>query len=258
MRAFLTVVAVVALLGYTGACAFLYARQRELIYYGWTTTVDASGTDYALRRPDATLRGWVVDGDAGAPILYFGGNAERVEQNREDFAQWLPGRSLYFLAYRGFGASDGAPSQEALVADAVAFFDDVQARHPGQPIDVVARSLGTGVAGQLAARRPLARLVLVTPFDSLRATAQAHYPAFPIPWLLKDTYDSATALHAFRSPLLIVHAGRDDVVPEANTQALIASLPARPTVVRIATADHADIAGHPEFGPALAAFLRRR
>jgi pimeloyl-ACP methyl ester carboxylesterase len=117
--------------------------------------------------------------------------------------------------------------------------------------------LGTGVASQLAARRPLARLVLVTPFDSLRATAQAHYPAFPIRWLLKDRYDSVMALHGFRGPLLIVHAGRDDVVPEANTQALIASLPVRPTVVRIATADHGDIAGHPEFGPALAAFLHR-
>lgn len=257
MRVFLIIVAILALLGYVGACAFLYAKQRELMYYGWATAVDAASTDYALRRPDAVLRGWVVQPEAGAPVLYFGGNAEHVEQNREDFARWFPGRSLYFLAYRGYGASDGAPSQDALVADAVAFFDDVQARHPGQPIDVVARSLGTGIASQLAARRPLARLVLVTPFDSMRATAQAHYPAFPIRWLLKDSYDSATALHGFRGPLLIVHGGRDDVVPEANTQALIASLPARPTVVRIPTADHNDIAVHPEFGPALAAFLRR-
>ena len=256
MRTFLIVVAVLDLLAYAGACGFLYSRQRELIYYGSATTVDARDTDYALRRPDATLRGWVVNGEAGTPILYFGGNAERVEQNREDFARRFPGRSLYFLAYRGYGASDGAPSQDALVADAVAFFDDVQARHPGQPIDVVARSLGTGVASQLAARRPLARLVLITPFDSLRATSQAHYPIFPVRWLLKDTFDSAAALRAFRQPLLIVHGGRDDVVPEANTQALIASLPTRPTVVRIATADHNDIAGHPEFGPALAEFLR--
>lgn len=256
MRVFIIVVAVLALLAYAGACVFLYAKQRELIYYGWATTVDARDTDYALRRPDATLRGWVVNPDAGAPVLYFGGNAERVEQNREDFARLFPGRSLYFLAYRGYGASDGAPSQDALVADAVAFFDDVQARHPGQPIDVVARSLGTGVASQLAARRPLARLVLVTPFDSLLATSRAHYPIFPVRWLLKDPFDSVAALHEFRQPLLIVHGGRDDVVPEANTLALIASLPAAPTVLRIAAADHDDIALHPEFGPALADFLR--
>lgn len=256
MRVLLIVVAVLALLAYAGACGFLYSRQRELIYYGWATTVDARDTDYALRRPDATLRGWVVNPDAGAPLLYFGGNAERVEQNREDFARLFPGRSLYFLAYRGYGASDGVPSQDALVADAVAFFDDVQARHPGQPIDVVARSLGTGIASQLAARRPLARLVLVTPFDSLLATSQAHYPIFPVRWLLKDAFDSVAALRAFRQPLLIVHGGRDEVVPEANTQALIRSLPVAPTVVRIASADHNDIAMHPEFAPAVAAFLR--
>lgn len=256
MRVFLIVVATVALLAYVGACWFLYSRQRELIYYGWATKVDARDTDYALRRPDATLRGWVVHPEAGAPILYFGGNAEHVEHNRDDFARLFPGRSLYFLAYRGYGASDGAPSQDALVADAAAFFDDVQARHPGQPIDVVARSLGTGVASQLAARRPLARLALVTPFDSLLATSRAHYPLFPVRWLLKDSFDSATALQRFRGPLLIVHGGRDAVVPEANTQALIAALPRPPTVLRIPTADHDDIAGHPEFAPALAAFLR--
>lgn len=256
MRVFLIVVAVLALLAYAGACVFLYAKQRELIYYGWATTVDAHDTDYTLRRPDATLRGWVVNPGADAPILYFGGNAERVEQNRDDFARLFPGRSLYFLAYRGYGASDGVPSQDALVADAVAFFDDVQARHPGQPISVVARSLGTGVASQLAARRPLARLVLVTPFDSLLATSQAHYPIFPVRWLLKDPFDSVAALREFRQPLLIVHGGRDEVVPEANTRALIASLPAAPTVLRIAAADHDDIALHPEFGPALANFLR--
>lgn len=256
MRSFLIIVASLALLAYAGACWFLHSRQRELIYYGWATTVDARDTDYALRRPDATLRGWVVNPDAGAPVLYFGGNAERVEQDREDFARLFPGRSLYFLAYRGYGASDGTPSQDALVDDAVAFFDDVQRRHPGQPIGVVARSLGTGVASHLAARRPLARLALITPFDSLLATSQSHYPIFPVRWLLKDRFDSVAALHDFRQPLLIVHGGRDEVVPEANTRHLIASLPVAPTVVRIPSADHNDIASHPEFGPALAAFLR--
>ena len=57
MRSFLVIVAVVALLAYAGACWFLHSRQREMIYYGWTTTVDAAGTDFELERPDATLRG---------------------------------------------------------------------------------------------------------------------------------------------------------------------------------------------------------
>ena len=151
MRNFLIVVVVVAVLGYAGLCWFLHAQQREMIYYGGFTAADPATTDFELKRQGATLRGWVVNPGGRTPILYFGGNAERSEANREDFARLFPGRSVYLLAYRGYGASDGAPSEAAIVGDAVALFDHVQARHPGEPISAVGRSLGSGVASQLAA-----------------------------------------------------------------------------------------------------------
>lgn len=256
MRSFLIIVAVLALLGYAGACWFLHARQREMIYYGGFTTVDPADTDFALKRADATLRGWVVNPDGRAPILYFGGNAERIESNREDFARMFPGRSVYLVAYRGYGASDGAPSQAAIVDDAVALFDDVRARHPDEPVAVIGRSLGSGVASQLAAQRPVERLALITPFDSMVGTARAHYPIFPVDWLLDERYESMRALRAFQRPVLIVHGGRDEVVPEANTLRLIAALPATPQVLRIAAADHNDIAMHAEYAHALSGFMR--
>ncbi|MCC7249326.1 MAG: alpha/beta fold hydrolase [Lysobacter sp.] len=257
MRNFLLIAAAAVLLGYLGICWFLHAKQRDMIYYGWTTTVDAASTDFALKRPDATLRGWVANPDKPDPILYFGGNAERVESNREAFALLFPGRSVYFLAYRGYGASEGAPSEAALVPDALAFFDDVQRRHPGQKIAVIGRSLGSGIASQVAAQRPVERLVLVTPFDSMVGAARSHYPMFPVGWLLDERYESDKALRRFKQPMLIVHGGRDDVVPEANTLRLIAALPAPPTVVRIAKADHNDISNYPEFVAALLEFFQR-
>lgn len=241
---------------YAALCAFLYARQHELIYYGWSTAADATDTDFALRRPDATLRGWVVNPGKPDPILYFGGNAERVEANREEFARLFPERSVYLLAYRGYGASDGEPSEAALVADAAALYDHVRARHPRQRIAAIGRSLGSGVAAQLAARRPLERLALITPFDSMTATAQGHYPLFPVDWLLRERYESARALRGFARPLLILHGGRDDVVPEARTRALIDALPARPQVLRFDAADHDDISAHPDYDAALSRFLR--
>ena len=256
MRTVLIIVVVVAALGYAGLCWFLHAQQREMIYYGGFTAVDPADTDFALKRPDATLRGWVVNPDGRAPILYFGGNAERIEANREDFARLFPGRSVYLLAYRGYGASDGAPSEAAIVGDAVALFDHVQARHPGETISVIGRSLGSGVASQLAARRSPAKLALITPFDSLVATAQSHYPVFPVDWLLNERYESAQALRHVQAPVLIVHAGRDDIVPERNTLRLVKALSAPAKVVRIATANHNDIAAHPEFTAALTAFMR--
>lgn len=256
MRTLFIIVATLLVLLYTGACWFLHARQRALIYYGWTTTVDAARTDFELKRPDATLRGWVLNPQAGRPILYFGGNAERIELNRDTFARLFPDRSVYLVSYRGYGASEGEPSQAALVDDAVALFDHVQSRHPGHPVSAIGASLGSGVASQLTTQRPVERLALITPFDSMVGAAKAHYPLFPVGWLLDERYESDRALSGYRRPVLVLHGGRDDVVPEANTLRLVSSLPASPTVVRIPDAGHNDIDAHPQFAPALAAFMR--
>lgn len=256
MRTFLVIVAITLALLYAGACWYLHARQRTLIYYGWTTTIAAARTDFELKRPDATLRGWVLNPQAGRPILYFGGNAERIELNRDEFTRLFPHRSVYLVSYRGYGASEGEPSQAALVADAVALFDHVQSQHQGQPVAVIGASLGSGVASQLTTQRPVERLALITPFDSMVGAAKAHYPLFPVDWLLDERYESDRALTGYRRPVLVLHGGRDDVVPEANTLRLVSTLPAPPTVVRIPEAGHNDIDAHPQFAPALAAFMR--
>lgn len=255
MRSFLVIVALLVAVVYAGACGFLHAKQRQMIYYGWTTTVDAAGTDFELKRPDATLRGWVVNPGKPAPILYFGGNAERVESNREDFTRMFPGHSVYLVAYRGYGASTGEPSQAVLVPDALAVFDEVQRRHPGERVAVIGRSLGSGIASQVAAQRPVERLALVTPFDSMVGAAKAHYPFFPVDWLLDERYESAKALRAFRKPILIMHGGRDEIVPEESTQRLIESLPSKPEIVRIVDANHNDISTHDVFAESLITFM---
>jgi uncharacterized protein len=256
MRTFLILVTITLALLYAGACWFLHARQRALIYHGWTTTVEAARTDFELKRPDATLRGWVLNPQAGRPILYFGGNAERIELNRDEFSRLFPDRSVYLVSYRGYGASEGEPSQTALVADAVALFDHAQSRHHDHAVSVIGASLGSGVASQLAARRQVERLALTTPFDSMVGAARAHYPLFPVDWLLEERYESDRALSQYRRPVLVVHGGRDDVVPEANTLRLIEALPAPPTIVRIPEAGHNDIDAHPQFASALSAFMR--
>lgn len=237
--------------------AVVFFGQRSLVYYPQYTRADARGTDFALQRPGATLRGWIVNpGAAGAPILYFGGNAEAVEANRGAFARWFGGRSVYLPAYRGYGASDGAPSEQALGGDALAMYDFVARRHPGQEVAVIGRSLGSGVASFVASRRPVRKLALVTPFDSLVAVGAAHYPWLPVRWLLRDRYDSVANLRDFRGQVLVVRGGRDGVVPPANTDRLVASLPRGARVVVIADAGH-DLAGAEQvYGAALAGFLR--
>lgn len=242
--------------GYAALCALVYARQDQLIYFPRATRVAADATDLALRRDDGSvLRGWRLHPGAPRVLLYFGGNAEDLRGFGAQAAAALPDHEIHLLAYRGYGASDGAPGEAALTGDALALYDRVRAQRPDVAIDVIGRSLGSGVASQLAARRTVRRLVLVTPFDSLLATARAHYRWLPVDWLLHDRYRSDLALAHYRGPLLVLRAGRDVVVPPANTDALLAALPRPPTVATFADAGHDDLSARPGYLAAIQRFL---
>lgn len=248
------VLVLVPLLAWLALCLLMFVAQRKLVYLPEYTRVPAAQTDYALARDDVALRGWIVNPGQDAAIVYFGGNGEAVEGNRADFARWFPHHTIYLLAYRGYGASDGTPSMAALLGDALAFFDDVQARHPGQPVAAIGRSLGSGIASHVAANRPVGRLVLVTPFDSLSAVGQAHYRWLPVRWLLREDYPSAQWIRQYRGPLLILRAGQDSIIPAANTAALVRSVP-RAQVVVIDDAGHNDIQAYPRYASAMRDFL---
>lgn len=256
MRKTLLAVVVLAVACYAGICAYLYANQRTMMYLPQYTRVAASETGFSLARDGATLRGWVVNPGKSRVILYFGGNAEAVQGNRANFAQWFPDSTVYLLAYRGYGASDGTPQEALLFADALALYDHVHTAEPAKPISVLGRSLGTGVASYLASRRSVARLALVTPFDSMVEVAQARYPWLPVRALVKDRYDSAHHLAQFNNPLLIVRAGRDQVIGGARTQALIDALPQPPRVRELADAGHDSVQDFPAYAQALQDFFR--
>ncbi|MGO4260618.1 alpha/beta hydrolase [Lysobacter sp. TAB13] len=254
----LAALAGVAAAGYLSICGWMYFKQRELMYFPQGTRLGVDMTDYTIARGDIVLRGWRLNAGREKALIYFGGNAERIENMRETLAQWFPDRTIYLLSYRGFGASDGAPEEAALVADGLAIFDQVAREHPGQPIAVIGRSLGSGVASFVAGKRPVQRLALVTPFDSLSETAQAHYRWLPTRWLVRDRYDSVANLRGYFGPILVVRATADDVIPPANTTRLIHSLQTRPQgvdVVQLKGADHHNIALYPEYGQALKEFI---
>ena len=255
MRLPVAILIAVLAAGYVGLCAWVYTSQGSLIYFPHFTRVDARETDLEIRRNGVTLRGWVVNPGKPAAIVYFGGNAERIEAGRDAFAAWFPDHSVYLVAYRGYGASDGTPRESDLFADALAVFDHVRARHRG-PIAVVGRSLGSGVASYVASRRLVARLVLVTPFDSMSGLAASHYPWLPVRWLIRDRYDSARHLAGYRGPVLVIRAGRDTVVPPASTQRLVKALPPMTPVVVLAGAEHNTLDAYPGYREALVGFLQ--
>lgn len=255
IRRMLVWVAMAIAVVYLALCALLYVQQRRLIYYPQFTRASSAQTDVAITRPDTVLRGWAINRGQEKALLYFGGNAESVEANREAFARWLPSHTVYLVAYRGYGASDGEPSEAALFADALAVHDDVAKRHPAGRLAIAGRSLGSGVAAYVATERDVTDLVLITPFDSLAAVAQSHYPLFPVRLLLKDHYDSAVRLPGYHGRLLVLRAGQDMVVPPPHTDRLLAAFNGRAQVVDFPTASHDELSSDPTYWPAIRAFL---
>lgn len=234
--------------------ALLAPLVRGVVYPRHGTRVAPDASMHELVVDGTVLRGWVVNPGRDRVLLYFGGNGERLDPWQEVVARHLPGHTTYLMAYRGYGASEGRPSQPALTADAVALVDHVRERHPGAPVDVLGRSLGSGVAVQVASRRSVAHLVLVTPFDSLVATAADLVPFAPVSSWVEDRWDSAVLAPDLDAPVLVVRAGRDAVVRPERTDRLVDALGA-PTVQSYPQAGHDDISDDPGYWPGIAAFL---
>jgi len=183
-------------------------------------------------------------------VVYFGGNAEDVNFSLPGLAAAFPKHAIYLMHYRGYGGSTGKPSEDALVADALALLDRVRSEHIN--VVVIGRSLGSGVAVHLASLRPVARLILVTPYDSLVGLAANQFPLFPVHWLLLDKFESWRYAAQVNVPTLIVAADRDEVIPRTSTEALYARFHSGVATLRVvAGASHNTISESPEYVPLL-------
>ncbi len=239
---------------YAGLCGILFASQRSLIYFPTPNRAADESTAW-LEVPGATLRIAERPRPGAKALIYFGGNAEDVSLTLPEFAARVPDRALFMMHYRGYGGSMGRPSEAALHADAAALFDEVRKTHP--EIAVVGRSLGTGIAVRLAATRPVDRLVLVTPFDSILNVARHRFPMIPVGWLLADRYESDRVAAQVTAPTLVIEAENDELIPARHTRALLAAFrPGIASLVSIAGTGHNTVSSSPDFMAAITRFLR--
>jgi uncharacterized protein len=238
---------------YAGLCLLVFLTQRSQIYYPVRESAAPGATSMLFAGNGAQIKVWTVERPGPAALLYFGGNAEDVGASIGRFAGRLPRHSLYFVNYRGYGGSTGRPSEDALVADAIALYDQLRATHA--EISVVGRSLGSGVAVQLASARDVRRLALVTPFDSLVNVARVHFRWLPVGLLMLDRFDSAGGAPAIAADVLVVIAEADEIIPRGRSDALIEGFRSRPRIVVLEGARHNDIDQDPRYLDAVAGFL---
>ena len=209
----------------------------------------------------AHLRGWIVNGSAAqAPaVIYFGGNAEEISWTLSD-PHWPREWSIVGLNYRGYGASDGRPGERELTGDALALYDAIARRDDIDPrrIVVFGRSLGTGVATHLAAKRGVAGAILVSPYDSMVAIGRTHYPWLPVSLLLRHRFEVVADAKRDAMPLLAIVGTADSIIPIERSRALYDAWAGPKTWLAIAGADHNDLGATDELWQGVAVFLAQR
>ncbi len=195
--------------------------------------------------------------EARGVILYLHGNAGSL-RSWKDVAPTFTnlGFDILIIDYRGFGKSTGSPTEKGLYEDAHTAWRFLLTRgyQPGN-IVLYGRSVGTGVASELATQVNARAMILESPFTSMVAVAKALYP-FLLPGLiLRFRFETDKRIDRIKMPVLIIHGDRDEIIPVDHSHKLHAQFKERSKLVIVAQAGHNDISAYPAYDKALQQFL---
>lgn len=248
---FLRTTLITAALVYLALLVVIYLLQRHLLYHPARTQaspeeVGLSGVEAInlATQPGEKPIAWYAPAQGNKPtILFFHGNAGDIAGRVERFAYYQQtGYGVMFLSYRGYGASTGSPTEAGLVSDAHAAYDWLIANGiPASRIALVGESLGTGVAVQLAARKPVGAMALEAPFTSTADVARLSYWWLPVGLLMKDQFKSIDYVKSIRVPLLVMHGTDDRLIPVEMGKTLYAAANEPKEFVALANGTHGSI-----------------
>jgi uncharacterized protein len=235
------------------ALLLFWATQRRMIYFPFGDVPppaqvglrDARSVTFPTE-DGLTLNGWFVPARApatGDVVIVFNGNAGN-RAYRADIARALADRGIAALLfdYRGYGGNAGAPTEEGLTNDARAArrFVESSTGVDARLISYFGESLGAGVAVGLALERPPRALVLRSPFTSLTDVGRHHYPYLPVRWLLRDKYPSLDRISRIASPVLVITAAHDSIVPTEQSRRLFEAAREPKRLLVLEGVDHND------------------
>jgi len=242
-------------IAYIAICFLLFIFQRQMIYFP-TSEVNVPGIAHTvLDTGEVRIKVWTLNPGKEKALIYFGGNAENVAYNIDDFRTLFFDRTVYLFNYRGYGGSSGSPQEEGFYRDALFAYDHFMKEHT--ELSVMGRSIGGAVATYLASKRNVEKLILVTPFDSAVNVGKKLYWLFPMELILRERLDSAGRAAKITTDTLVIVAGNDRVIPYENTHDLIQAF--GKTEVEVAMLNdkgHNTVHLHPDYKRIITVFMK--
>ena len=226
----------VVFITWCGIAVYLYFSQSRLLYYPElpSRALEASPADIGLAYEtvhltagDGTrLHGWFVPATAPRGTLLFShGNAGNIAHRLDSIRQFHSlGLNVLIYDYRGFGESEGKPTEAGTYLDVKAAWDYLLEERliRSQEIIIFGRSLGAAIAAELASQHPSAGVILESAFTSVPDMAASLYPWLPVRLLSRFRYNTLEKVARITSPLLLVHSRGDEIVPYAHGERLFA------------------------------------
>lgn len=208
---------------------------------------------------------WIPAPEPRASLLFFHGNAGNISHRLESIAQFQRlGLSVLIVDYRGYGRSEGRPSEAGTALDARAAWHWLrdEAEQEADEIVLFGRSLGAAVAAELAAsldeqQIPPAAVILESPFRSVPNLAQQLYPFLPARWLARIDYPVESYVTRISAPLLVIHSRDDDIIPFAQGEAVYQSAQEPKQLLEIKGSHNTGfLDSEPAYSAGIEAFLR--
>lgn len=226
-RGLRTLALAAALLLALGA-GFVLIFEDSLIYFPTKGGVGPSpGEEVSLTASDGVkIHGWyLANPRAKVTLLWFHGNGGNLEDRRDMMRELseLPSNVL-LIDYRGYGKSEGKPSEEGLYRDARAAYDWLLTRTTADRIVVFGKSLGAGPACELASTLPCGGLIVQSAFTKAPDMASRVLPAFPLArYLMHTKYDNLAKVATIACPKLFIHSRSDEMIPFEMAERLFAA-----------------------------------
>ena len=211
------------IVAYAVVIIFIYFYQRNLLYHPSENNYQDDKIQFSYDEifikvdEEVKLKSWLIKKDFKKfkTLVIFHGNAghlsNRIYKLNELYKLDI---NILLISWRGFSGNKGSPTEQNLYKDAEAAIQWLnENRVNNNQIILYGESLGSGVAVEIGKKNNFNSIILESPFTSIENSAKIYYPYLPVKLLLKDRYDSISKIKMIKTPILIMHGKKDDVVP---------------------------------------------